>query len=60
LHKAPIERIFLNGTLAYDLFMKEYPNLLDIALKLPSTSPANPRFKAEIWEEALNDIFRIY
>ncbi len=60
LHKAPIEKIFLNGTLAYDLFMKEYPNLLDIALKLPSTSPANPRFKAEIWEEALNDVFRIY
>jgi hypoxanthine-DNA glycosylase len=41
---AKIEKILLNGTLAYQLFMREYAHLSDIAVKMPSTSPANPRF----------------
>lgn len=60
LSKANIQRIFLNGTLAYDLFMRKYAHLSHIAVKLPSTSPANPRFSAEIWHSQLNDLFRIY
>jgi len=60
LSQAPIEKIFLNGKLAYDLFMREYAHLSDMALKLPSTSPANPRFNADIWRNALNDLFKIY
>ena len=57
---ANIQKIFLNGTLAYDLFMRSYPHLADIAVKMPSTSPANPRFSAEIWRKELNDVFAIY
>lgn len=60
LPNANIQKIFLNGTLAYDLFMRSYPHLADIAVKMPSTSPANPRFSAEIWHNELNNIFRIY
>lgn len=60
LDKAPIEKIFLNGTLAYDLFMREYAYLSNKALKLPSTSPANPRFNSDIWKGALNDLFKLY
>lgn len=60
LSYANIQKIFLNGTLAYDLFMRKYAHLSDIAVKMPSTSPANPRFSAEIWKNELNDLFRIY
>ena len=57
---AKIEKILLNGTLAYELFMRAYASLSDIAVKMPSTSPANPRFSADIWRKELNDVFRIY
>ena len=60
LANAKIEKILLNGTLAYDLFMRNYAHLSDIAVKMPSTSPANPRFSIDIWREQLNDVFRIY
>ncbi len=60
LSYANIQRIFLNGTLSYELFMRKYTHLSDIAVKLPSTSPANPRFSADIWRNELNDVFRIY
>lgn len=56
---AKIEKILLNGTAAYDLFIKKYANV-DIAfVKMPSTSPANPRFNEEVWKKELYDIFRI-
>lgn len=57
---AKIEKILLNGTLAYQLFMREYAHLSDIAVKMPSTSPANPRFLLDSWRDELNDVFRIY
>lgn len=60
LANAKIERILLNGTLAYDLFMRKYAHLSDIAVKMPSTSPANPRFSIDIWRKQLNDVFQIY
>ena len=60
LSKAKIEKILLNGTLAYDLFMRKYTHLGYMAVKMPSTSPANPRFSMEIWRGELNDVFRIY
>ena len=60
LSNAKIEKILLNGTLAYELFVKENAHLLDMAVKMPSTSPANPRFSADIWRKELNDVFRIY
>ena len=57
---ANIQKILLNGSLAYELFMRQYAHLSNIAVKMPSTSPANPRFSAEIWHNELNNIFRIY
>ena len=52
-----IRRILCNGTTAYDLFQRHFPELVPIAQKLPSTSPANPRFCLEPWLEALSEGF---
>ena len=57
---ANIQKILLNGSLAYELFMRQYAHLSNIAVKMPSTSPANPRFSADIWRKELNDVFRLY
>ena len=59
LSAAKIEKIFLNGNLAYQLFLSKYENIDIPYQKLPSTSPANPRFSAEIWKEALDAVFRL-
>ena len=54
---AKIEKILLNGTLAYELFIQKYANLDIPYVKMPSTSPANPRYKEEIWRKELDEIF---
>lgn len=58
--KTKIRAVLLNGTLAYELFVKEYAAYCDekgIAYrKMPSTSPANPRFTKEKWEETLHEL----
>ena len=54
---AKIERIFLNGSLAYQLFLQKYANIDIPYQKLPSTSPANPRFSLQSWTEALDSVF---
>jgi len=59
LNQAPIEKILLNGTLAYDLFIKKYADIGVSYEKMPSTSPANPRYREEVWRRALNDVFAI-
>ena len=59
LSKTKIEKILLNGKLAYDLFFERYQGI-DIPFeRLPSTSPANPRFDENVWRRALDDVFRI-
>ena len=60
LKSAHIEKIFLNGSLAYQLFLKAYENINVPYVKLPSTSPANPRFSAQIWKDELNAVFKLY
>ena len=61
LQHSKIEKILLNGTLAYNLFVDNFGENVQIPyIKMPSTSPANPRFNAEIWRKELNDVFRIY
>lgn len=60
LSTAKLEKILLNGTLAYDLFMRKYENVAVAYEKLPSTSPANPRFSEDAWRRALNDVYGIY
>ena len=59
LGRAKIEKILLNGTLSYDLFMKSYADLEIPYAKMPSTSPANPRYDEKIWKGALDDVFRL-
>lgn len=59
LADAPIEKILLNGTLAYNLFIKNYADIKIPYVKMPSTSPANPRFTEEVWRKELNDVFGI-
>ena len=59
LNDAPIEKILLNGTLAYQLFLSKYEGLDVPYEKMPSTSPANPRYKEEIWRRALDEVFRL-
>ncbi len=59
LDHAKIEKILLNGALSYDLFVKNFGDLSVDYRKMPSTSPANPRYREEIWKEALDDVFAI-
>lgn len=58
--RAKIEKILLNGTLAFDLFVEKYKDIEINYQKMPSTSPANPRFLESVWWEALNDVYGIY
>lgn len=44
---APIRRVFLNGRTAYDLFVRHFPQYVDKATLLPSTSPANARWRLD-------------
>ena len=60
LATAKIEKILLNGTLAYDLFMQKYAQIAIPYVKMSSTSPANPRFNPKIWEKELYEVFRVY
>ncbi len=52
-----IRRILLNGATAYKLFIEHFPALVPMGRKLPSTSPANPRFSFGPWMEALSEAF---
>ena len=57
--EASIEKILLNGTLAYELYISHYPHVQISSEKMPSTSPANPRYNEKIWWRALDDVFAI-
>ncbi len=57
LDRAPIRRILCNGATSFSLLEKNFPALLPITEKLPSTSPANPRYREEEWHAALRRIF---
>ena len=57
LQNSKISFIILNGSTAFNIFYKNYGNI-DIKFeKLPSTSPANPTFKSEVWFDTLRRIF---
>jgi hypoxanthine-DNA glycosylase len=53
LSVSPIEKILLNGALAYRLFLDRYSSISIPYRKMPSTSSANPRFSKEVWEKEL-------
>ncbi len=54
---ARIEKILLNGSLAYQLFLSKYESIDIPYRKMPSTSPANPRYDRELWWRELDEIF---
>lgn len=62
--KSKIEKVLLNGALAYELFEKEYASYCREKqieyVKMPSTSPANPRFTKEKWEQELECLTKNY
>jgi len=60
LRRANIQKILLNGTLSYELFLKSYANLTIPYEKMPSTSPANPRYEEKTWRRALDDVFAMH
>ena len=55
--RANIKKVLLNGSLAYELFFKHYSEYCEdngiTFVKMPSTSPANPRFSKSVWETEL-------
>ncbi len=60
LKDSNITHIFCNGSKAFSLLEEHFPALLPITKKLPSTSPANPRFSAEVWYHALGEVFGVF
>ena len=58
LDNANIKKILLNGSLSYKLFLQDYADISVPYQKMPSTSPANPRFDAKIWQTALDEVFK--
>ena len=54
---ANIQLILLNGSLAYQLFEMHYKDSNVPYVKMPSTSPANPRYNQETWWKALHTVF---
>ena len=57
LSVAKIEKILLNGMAAYRLFVENYAHLSIPYEKMPSTSPANPRYDESVWKKAFDEIF---
>ena len=53
LAKSNVAAILCNGSKAYELLVENFPKLHEIAQRLPSTSPANPRFEKAAWHTAL-------
>ena len=58
LTNASIRKILLNGTLSFNLFLEKYEDISIPYQKMPSTSPANPRYDEKIWWNALDEVFR--
>ena len=57
LDGAKIEKILLNGTLSYNLFLESYNGAIPYT-KMPSTSPANPRYDETVWRKELDTVFK--
>ncbi len=55
LHAAPIGTILCNGSKAYSLLTEHFPQYAPMAVRLPSTSPANPRFSVQPWQNSLSE-----
>lgn len=58
LQKIKVRLIILNGSKAYEIFLKRYRDIETEYIKMPSTSPANTRFSKEEWFDALSRVFK--
>lgn len=52
-----IQKIILNGGMAYKIFLKQYKDISVPYIKLPSTSPANARRNDKEWFDELQRTF---
>lgn len=57
LQKIEVQLIILNGSKAYEIFIRHYPDIDVPYIQLPSTSPANTHFSKEQWFDALSGVF---
>ena len=57
LKAAPIRLILLNGAVAYKIFCENFAEIGVPFLRMPSTSPANPRYDQGVWFAALASVF---
>lgn len=57
LGRAPIRCILLNGAAAYKIFCERYAEIGVPYRRMPSTSPANPRYSEAVWHAALAEVF---
>ena len=55
---APIRMILLNGAAAYKIFSENFGGIGVPYLRMPSTSPANPRYEQGVWHAALDSVFK--
>lgn len=57
LKGSKISAILCNGTKSYSLLSEKFPELVPMTVKMPSTSPANPRFSKEAWMKELEKLY---
>ena len=57
LKAVPIRLILLNGAAAYKIFCENFAEIGVPYLRMPSTSPANPRYAQCVWHAALDSVF---
>ena len=57
LRAAPVRLILLNGAAAYKIFCENFGAIGVPFLRMPSTSPANPRYEQGVWYAALDSVF---
>lgn len=57
LQKINVQLIILNGSKAFEIFTRHYPEIKVPYIQLPSTSPANIRFLKEKWFDVLSTVF---
>ena len=55
--EASIRAVLLNGAKAYSLYEEKYGELDVPHYRMPSTSPANPRFSQETWWRTFDELF---
>ena len=57
LRASSVRSILLNGATAYKIFCERFARVEVPYLRLPSTSPANPRYAQPLWFAALDAVF---